>query len=828
MGNKSTKPKESKQTDGTLLTFQQLINMGFDESVSFTAAQKYGSNINAAINFISKQPMTQKIQEAVKTEEKETSISSAQSISSSHNASSKHDSDLSCESIQRIIHILQIMNKGENDIDKFVEYIVSKYGEADPVTLLLNDYHHILLQHDKFLEELCDSILFNGKNCNVNKCVGIRRNQMNRFVFDDHMNDVKEDNPKNAFLTELVDQIHCHFSHTFDIGFRLRKSERKKIYDKCSEENEVYISIRELVAEKRRERALVMNKHHLKFGFNDGVNDQYESLYDALTEDNLLKMNHEQSAFNNFLRDNEYDTDSMQYDIVTQDVLQSNILNFMKNKLNATKINLQNHYQQITLFIQQHVDSEEEDINHGSIFYGTYNFSFDFNYYDEKDDLYITKKYDTLKEEILSKQSKISEVDRKMWDKSIAKAEEHSKTDYFKKLFDSENRRHPMTINHVLSLIFYCDYDELCYKFVETYRFIEEDHNEKGKLMLRHAHYYWFGKLLKETVLYYGTRYGREIYDRVQPLYRGLNQMMIFSSTVTTAFNQPTSTTTEITVAANFATYSGMILVINRIFASVPCFDCKFISKHANESELLFCGSDRGNQLLIFTNIIDCNTGKQYKNYLSALNKLIQMTIGNRDVYRVSDLDEKIINSLLMRCVKEQKQNPDWRAECLSHPLLQKPETVKFEPVLQYIHHVFDTWRMNKKIARFYWTNLYELKFFNKLFYHPGSYVNLENIYRYNLFPNLETIEVYDDWGVIVKDYNVEKLVKFTSSFRASRGGYWVKWKSFKQLVIMNISIYGASDFDELLNQGAWMCMKSDNVKYKVDGGNLYWIRDIQ
>ena len=44
------------------MTFQQLINMGYDETLSFQASAKYGKNINKAIEFI-----TQKQKNEIKT-----------------------------------------------------------------------------------------------------------------------------------------------------------------------------------------------------------------------------------------------------------------------------------------------------------------------------------------------------------------------------------------------------------------------------------------------------------------------------------------------------------------------------------------------------------------------------------------------------------------------------------------------------------------------------------------------------------------------------------------------------------------------------------------
>eukprot|EP01084_Bolivina_argentea_P062098 113551_1 len=56
----------------------------------------------------------------------------------------------------------------------------------------------------------------------------------------------------------------------------------------------------------------------------------------------------------------------------------------------------------------------------------------------------------------------------------------------------------------------------------------------------------------------------------------------------------PTSISRNIGVSMNFATRDGIIIQLNNngheVAAAVPLFDCSWISRYVEESEILFCG----------------------------------------------------------------------------------------------------------------------------------------------------------------------------------------------------------------------------------------------
>eukprot|EP01084_Bolivina_argentea_P088960 160616_1 len=98
-------------------------------------------------------------------------------------------------------------------------------------------------------------------------------------------------------------------------------------------------------------------------------------------------------------------------------------------------------------------------------------------------------------------------------------------------------------------------------------------------------------KLLRETVEVFGQSVTN---SKIKTFYHGISTL-IFSEFIAN-FCTPTSTTSSIVIAANFATVNdndskGMILSLTDYNNNhVPYFNCSFISKFGHEKEMLFFG----------------------------------------------------------------------------------------------------------------------------------------------------------------------------------------------------------------------------------------------
>eukprot|EP01084_Bolivina_argentea_P028948 53768_1 len=74
------------------------------------------------------------------------------------------------------------------------------------------------------------------------------------------------------------------------------------------------------------------------------------------------------------------------------------------------------------------------------------------------------------------------------------------------------------TVQHLLSLMIYCNWTKLQYQFSKTYRQIkcnETKHNVKK----RHSNYFWLGKYLKDSVNRFGDRV---VTTNIKKLYHGI------------------------------------------------------------------------------------------------------------------------------------------------------------------------------------------------------------------------------------------------------------------------------------------------------------------
>eukprot|EP01084_Bolivina_argentea_P276004 470825_1 len=125
-----------------------------------------------------------------------------------------------CESLQRIICILQFYKNSFNDEEKTMIEIRTKYRH------ILNDYHHILNKHlneDILLMSVCNEqfeciykeIMDNELECDINECLIYLRNNREREKT------LVEYETNLAVYMDILDSIHCYFIHSVDFGFRM-------------------------------------------------------------------------------------------------------------------------------------------------------------------------------------------------------------------------------------------------------------------------------------------------------------------------------------------------------------------------------------------------------------------------------------------------------------------------------------------------------------------------------------------------------------------------------------------------------------------------------
>ena len=139
--------------------------------------------------------------------------------------------------------------------------------------------------------------------------------------------------------------------------------------------------------------------------------------------------------------------------------------------------------------------------------------------------------------------------------------------------------------DNLLSIVLYTDYSQLSTNFTATFRRRGiYDTNQNCKI--RNAKYYWWSKILWETVNLFGERgWDNEL---VGPFYTGMSIVMTVPA-FNINFYSPTSTSVHIEVALKFSGGQGMIIQTNNKSHASSYFlyglDCSWISRFRDEDE---------------------------------------------------------------------------------------------------------------------------------------------------------------------------------------------------------------------------------------------------
>eukprot|EP01084_Bolivina_argentea_P018685 34757_1 len=138
-----------------------------------------------------------------------------------------------CDSLHRIKDALIFYQQKKQDND-IMEYY-DKYKD------LIDDYHHIILEHtstgnrkrDNENFATIDSIIRKSIKCDIAQCKNYKRNHRHRYKVKN--TEYKEEDLMNhtfklqhsgdanvIFYKEFMDSIHCYFVHSIDGGFRMQ------------------------------------------------------------------------------------------------------------------------------------------------------------------------------------------------------------------------------------------------------------------------------------------------------------------------------------------------------------------------------------------------------------------------------------------------------------------------------------------------------------------------------------------------------------------------------------------------------------------------------
>ncbi len=447
------------------------------------------------------------------------------------------DPTAKCKCIQRIIMVLkfyQMINENDNINDEHSELIL-EYFEG--YKHLINDYHHITVKHlnsstasknnHKF--RLIDQEIGKYIKCNVNKCKQYIRYSRNRENIDETTKHIKDENV--LFYIDLLDNIHCHFLHSYHVGFR----------SKFTMTNNADIKPKQLYYDKEMEQ---------------------------------LK-----SSLNN----------------KRQHLVTVRGLNRISNNKFLTKIH--SNDKQIAISCNDHENKQHENVHIekpliNAIGPNQYNFGNRYSYWDfyknrkYSNAWYVDRKYLNLKDELIN--NNIFKIDIIKYCHTFIKAQKFiNNSDILKSMKSKDYLKYDigmgilLKMENIMAIIFYTDYDQLSYQFSKTFRKLTSS-DTINTMKLRNREFYHWSKILRETVECYGTEIWK---SNTKIFYHGVS--MVYFNSFVANFNCPTSTTSQIEVAAIFADENGVILELEQYAGfggyNLKYFDCSLLSVYGNE-----------------------------------------------------------------------------------------------------------------------------------------------------------------------------------------------------------------------------------------------------
>ena len=270
-------------------------------------------------------------------------------------------------------------------------------------------------------------------------------------------------------------------------------------------------------------------------------------------------------------------------------------------------------------------EEEEDDDVETRVSLSSYGFGAQFKYHQKTHKNYIKSRYKNLKNEILN--NKLYQISLFDYDSLTEKAKQYL-ISYRGRLLIARKKSKlnqiclikpntPITLQHIISLMLYTNMDDLQREFKKGCRYLITDNQKIEFVKKRNQEIANWCKLLWESITFYG-----ESINKKQVFYHGLNCKLLFNSVIA-AFNCPTSTTVNKSVAFNFSTENGIIVQLGK-FGSLDShyLDVSDLSDYPNEQERLFFQAQLG-----FQDIIYNNTSNKY--FIKCLNLFQNITKGN-------------------------------------------------------------------------------------------------------------------------------------------------------------------------------------------------------
>eukprot|EP01084_Bolivina_argentea_P207028 353320_1 len=496
-----------------------------------------------------------------------------------------------------------------------------------------------------------------------------------------------------------MDAMHFYLYHCFDVGLRVKKQnnandkhkEEKKSYKyfdgEFSRINKIICSTRRITKSFERFSTGKNGKFSLITTEDEqisilsngiGVNTFIDALYQYLKSNKNI-YNSAVQTLNDFMDTEEYDTDGIEYDLniyngnIAQHVRNSKIsdemINFVKiGKVSSSQFSVGFRFYYWDYFKQlNNLTDKEQGIATSGVN----------NYIDHCGhkvcDLFIIRRYSSFKEEISFYQyltmteykKNVLFKANKYMNANIVKQTTAliwtTYSPYVQHYGIKEGDR--LTFSHLLSIILYCDYGDLCSVFNSTFRKIS-NYERIENVKKRNSNYYFLAKYLREVVECYGQnsydgqwKYRNPNGALSGPFYCGMNKVFTIPSFNIRLYS-PTSTSIHIEVAMKFSGEEGIILQFDNPnsnqynqYISLMCFNMSCISRYKEEDERLFFG---GFYPIKLVSVRIRNTKQNFEEFIYRLYYLDTcLTGGDQKKLKINKNEISAIKHLFFKILKK-------------------------------------------------------------------------------------------------------------------------------------------------------------------------------
>eukprot|EP01084_Bolivina_argentea_P306763 530145_1 len=475
---------------------------------------------------------------------------------------------------------------GENicDLSDIFKTIGSNNNIYDNIDLL-NDFNHLLSHHSHEFEEIYNILMNQDNNlkCDINKCEMYKRNNRQRNC--DKSNDKWSTEIIHVSM-DFIDCIHCYFMHSVDTEYRMMDRNESDNIETIHLDVDTNSYFDKEIKELRHTLSLKQTQGMELRGFDRIKNNKF-----------VTQVENKQEQKNN-------DIDDMKHYELTKD----------KDTKKLYSFGFRFSY-----------EPKQDDKN----------YAYDFNK--------LSPKYIDLKEELLS--NKICKLRVETFNHAHDKSLILMNTSNDVKRICAWSAQESgyvlkdgslLTINHILSIILYCDYDNLSHNFSSTFRFIEDDNSKKGNVLNRNLEYGNWTKYLTQTVNCFGNSH---LGSEFNVLFHGISFLYVDRFICT--LNGPTSTTTKLAIAFQFAQpHDGIIMEWGKAAPICPIdlryFNCSLFSYFGNEDERLFINPPRAQPIETIA-IRNIGGNEYYQNDIIKCLAKVQSAFG--DAYRLFSED---------------------------------------------------------------------------------------------------------------------------------------------------------------------------------------------